>query len=385
MKRTNYEKKVLSLIYTHGPLSKREITKQGHMSWGTAVKAVNTLIEKNYIVRSGTMKREGGLGKNAYVFNLSRTKPLVIGIDINHDRTTIILTNLQEDILITQYHQSPASTDDFNIVKSFLSRVISHFIKTYISDTTDLYGIGIGIQTFFFQKLSKNKEHEQLSALVNYLEKKFQVKVRFEVNHRAYAMHEKWDNVVFSHENFLFVSIRNGVGSAIMMNGQLFTGNEGFGGEIGHLKVAPKHVHCRCGSQGCLESVINQNVLFRRYIEEVKGEIFPDNYTQDQVIQELPELFRAATENNQAALKIINDVAEYLGRSLAHALMLFNIPNMLVCGYFGEYGNVLIPRLKDVIREQVYALTEFLVTYRPLKQVGFTRGAALMLLKDFIE
>jgi predicted NBD/HSP70 family sugar kinase len=165
----------------------------------------------------------------------------------------------------------------------------------------------------------------------------------------------------------------------------LFTGNEGFGGEIGHLKVAPKHVPCRCGSQGCLESVINQNVLFRRYIEEVKGEIFPDNYTQDQVIQELPELFRAATENNQTALKIINDVAEYLGRSLAHALMLFNIPNMLVCGYFGEYGNVLIPRLKDVIKEGVYALTEFLVTYRPLKQVGFTRGAALVLLKDFIE
>jgi predicted NBD/HSP70 family sugar kinase len=354
------------------------------MSWGTAVKAVNSLIEKNYLVCSGTMKREGGLGKNAYVFDISRTTPLVIGIDINHDRTTIILTNLKEDILITQYHQSPTSTDDFHLVKSFLSRVISHFIKTYVSDTSNLYGIGIGMQTFFFQKLSKNKEHEQLGALVSYLEKKFQVKVRFEVNHRAYAMHEKWDNVVFSHENFLFVSIRNGVGSAIMLNGQLFTGNEGFGGEIGHLKVAPKHVPCRCGSQGCLESVINQNVLFRRYVEEVKKEIFPDNYTQDQVIQELPELFQAATENNQAALKIIDDVAEYLGRSLAHALMLFNIPNLLVCGYFGEYGNVLIPRLKDVIREQVYTLTEFLVTYRPLKQVGFTRGAALVLLKDFI-
>lgn len=382
---TDYEKKVLSLIYAHGPLSKREITKQGHMSWGTAVKAVNSLIEKNYIVRSGTMKREGGAGKNAYVFDLSRTSPLVIGIDINHDRTTIILTNLKEDILITQYHQSPPSIGDFTPVKNFLARVISHFINTYISDTTNLYGIGIGIQTYFFQKLSKNKEHEQLGALVNFFEKKFRMKVHFEVNHRAYAMHEKWDNVVFSHENFLFVSIRNGVGSAIMMNGQLFTGNEGFAGEIGHLKVAPKQMRCRCGSQGCLESVINQNVLFRRYVEEVKGEPFPENYTQDQVIQELPELFRAATENNQAALAIINDVAEYLGTSLAHALMLFNIPNMVVCGYFGEYGDVLIPRLENVIKEGIYPLTEFSVAYRPLQQVGFTRGAALLLLKDFIE
>ena len=52
-------------------------------------------------------------------------------------------------------------------------------------------------------------------------------------------MHEKWDNMVFSHENFLFVTIRNGVGSAIMVNGQLFTGSERLAGEIGHLKVAP--------------------------------------------------------------------------------------------------------------------------------------------------
>lgn len=69
---------------------------------------------------------------------------------------------------------------------------------------------------------------------------------------------------------------------------------------------------------------------------------------------------------------------------LAHALMLFNIPNLIVCGYFGEAGSVLIPPLEQQIRQGVYPLTDFVVTYHQLKQVGFTRGAALPVLKDFI-
>ena len=96
MNMTNYEKKILALIYINGPLSKKEITKQGHMSWGTAVKAVNTLLEKQYLTRSGTVDRKTNVGKNAYVFDLSVANPLVIGIDINHDRTTVILTNLRK-------------------------------------------------------------------------------------------------------------------------------------------------------------------------------------------------------------------------------------------------------------------------------------------------
>ena len=383
MNMTNYEKKILALIYINGPLSKKEITKQGHMSWGTAVKAVNTLLEKQYLTRSGTVDRKTNVGKNAYVFDLSVANPLVIGIDINHDRTTVILTNLREDILATQYHQSPLITD-IALVKRFLTRIITNFLETYVPEKQAVYGIGIGMPGIFFQWLVKNHEYEQFEHFIQTLGKKFDVSIRFEVNHRAYAMHEKWDNMVFSHENFLFVTIRNGVGSAIMVNGQLFTGSERLAGEIGHLKVAPSDARCRCGSQGCLESVINQNVLFRRYIEEVKEEAFPEEYTQDQVLQELPELFRKAKEQNQNALKIVHDVAEYLGQGLAHAVMLFNIPNLIVCGYFGECGDVLIPQLEKEIRERVYPLTDFLVTYRPLQQVGFTRGAALLVLKDFI-
>ena len=56
MRLTDYEKKVLSLIYINGSLSKKDIARKGQMSWGTAVKTVNTRVEKDYLVRSGTSR-----------------------------------------------------------------------------------------------------------------------------------------------------------------------------------------------------------------------------------------------------------------------------------------------------------------------------------------
>jgi predicted NBD/HSP70 family sugar kinase len=63
--------------------------------------------------------------------------------------------------------------------------------------------------------------------------------------------------------SFLYVSGEIGIGSGIVLDGQLFRGARGFGGELGHVTIRPDGPHCLCGSRGCLEAYADQESLLR--------------------------------------------------------------------------------------------------------------------------
>jgi predicted NBD/HSP70 family sugar kinase len=63
--------------------------------------------------------------------------------------------------------------------------------------------------------------------------------------------------------SFLYISGEIGIGAGIVIDGRLFRGARGFGGELGHVTIRPDGPHCRCGARGCLEAYANQEALLR--------------------------------------------------------------------------------------------------------------------------
>ena len=66
-----------------------------------------------------------------------------------------------------------------------------------------------------------------------------------------------------SRSSFLYVSGEIGVGAGIVLDGRIFRGGHGWGGEIGHLPVDPDGPPCRCGSRGCLEQYAGREAVLR--------------------------------------------------------------------------------------------------------------------------
>jgi predicted NBD/HSP70 family sugar kinase len=64
--------------------------------------------------------------------------------------------------------------------------------------------------------------------------------------------------------SFLYISGEIGVGAGIVLDGRLFRGARGFGGELGHVTIRPDGLLCRCGARGCLEAYANQEALLQR-------------------------------------------------------------------------------------------------------------------------
>ena len=376
-------KKIITLLYKKGPLSKHELAQYGEMGWATVVKFINRLLKEGIIECVGTSPRIEQKGKNAYIYNLSDSKPLAIGIDIEYSTTTIILANLKGEIFSEETAKTPENPNQRQL-SDFLYTLISKFMKKNVSNPNNVVGIGIGIPGIGIPSWIE-QSGDNFVDISNYLKSKFGVNVVLEINTRAYTMFEKWDKRIFSQDDFLFLSIRTGVGTGIFIKDKLFTGYQGLAGELGHFNVVKNGIQCRCGKKGCLETEVNQFRLYQKYIEDVIGKqstsIKP---SLKEVYEGLSNLFSLAKKGHHAALKIITQTSEYLGYVLSHAIMVLNVPSVIISGHFGSDGNVILPILKKAISKNILSKINFNLEYYPFDIRGHTLGSALLILRDFL-
>ena len=86
--------------------------------------------------------------------------------------------------------------------------------------------------------------------------------IYFENDANAAAIAEKWWGCGLGYDNLVYIKLGTGVGSGIMINGEIYKGFNGTAGEIGHTTIEADGRACRCGNHGCLESYIGIQGIF---------------------------------------------------------------------------------------------------------------------------
>jgi glucokinase len=170
------------------------------------------------------------------------------------------------------------------------------------------------------------------------------------------------------------------------MNGQLYSGHQGLAGELGHFEVVPGGELCRCGKRGCLETLVNQNAIFREYVKKVlKKEEAARAPSQERIAAGLADLFGRAAGGEASAVKVVETIAGHLGPPMAQMIMLFNIRDVILSGYFGPHGSVLVRALQKEIDRTILSKMEYSLRYCPFDEKGFTIGAALLVLRRYLS
>lgn len=377
-------RRVLTLLYRSGPLSKPELAERGGMAWATAVKITDRLVEGGIIERVGIAKRPTLRGKRASLFDLTDRFPIAIGIDVEYNFTTVAASSLKRTILSQATYPTPREPDR-DTLRAFLCRVISDFLETRFTGSREkLVGVGIGLPGIGVPSWASGAPRESHAELARHVSERVGLPVRIQSNTRSYTVYEKWTNQAFSDDDFLFLSIRTGVGSGIFLNGSLVNGHQGLAGEIGHLVIDPSGPPCRCGRRGCLETVANQHELFARYRQEVLGVDPPAGGVSPEEMREgLADLFSKAKWENRNALLVVEELARNLAKGLAAAVAVLNPPVIIVSGHFGADGDVLIPVLKAEILRHTLPRVDFTLRYWPFDEAGHHLGAALLVFSDF--
>ena len=167
------------------------------------------------------------------------------------------------------------------------------------------------------------------------------------------------------------------VGSALVVNGEIFRGAGGGAGDLAHLHVQPDGAECWCGRHGCLNSVIRVQELLAR-----AGLMGPDEAAELVVTDPdgaLARLVDGARSGNAEVLHALEKAGTALGRAVDDVLGSVNPHAVILGGYLGHLAPFLMPSLDRQLRARVhegpYADTQILITDEDAPPV--TAGAVL--------
>ena len=186
--------------------------------------------------------------------------------------------------------------------------------------------------------------------------------------------------------DFLWYNISNGIGSAIIMNGNNYPGATGVSGELGHVKVEYDNPRpCPCGQKGCTEAHASGAAIGRRVVQLTdedpdwakvfEGKGYPKNAYGASLL---------AREGDEKALALWQEAGKYIGRSMAVGLNVINPPRIFVGGGVSQSLDLLLPE----IRRQIDLCTVEFARNVPIEQsrLGYyaaLKGAAAIAMRKY--
>jgi glucokinase len=137
--------------------------------------------------------------------------------------------------------------------------------------------------------------------------------------------------------SLVLLTIGTGVGSGVILNGEIWEGACGFAGELGHAVVNPQGETCNCGSQGCLETEVSAPKIVKNYMANSQSH---HNITAEEVALK-------AKSNDRAAKQAFATAGYYLGLGLALVINLLNPEKILLGGGVMKSGELLLQAAID--------------------------------------
>lgn len=149
--------------------------------------------------------------------------------------------------------------------------------------------------------------------------------------------------------NLFYITIGEGIGGAIILDGKLWTGASGFAGEVGHITIDTEGSECQCGNTGCLETIASAPNIVRRANERLNRDstsslsrlAMNKNFTAD-------DMAREAKEGDDFSLMMIERTGKYIGTGVASIINLLNIERIVLGGGVMQAGDLI---LNPIIQE----------------------------------
>jgi glucokinase len=174
-----------------------------------------------------------------------------------------------------------------------------------------------------------------LPSLVNFplkaeLEQKLGWPVYLENDANAAAVGEMWQGAARGCRDVVSVTLGTGVGGGVVLDGKLWRGSHGSGGEIGHTTVDPfSGLKCKCGNTGCLELFASATAIVRMTREMLSS--FPEtSLKSDELTAE--RVYDAGQNGDELALAVFKRFGMYLGIGLANLINLIDPQIIVITG-----------------------------------------------------
>lgn len=349
---------VLNLIKDRGPLSRADISKITKLTRSTISSIVNYLIKKNLVKETGLSS--SGVGRKGILLKLNPKAYYVVGVDLGTLNTIAVVVDLEGKIRERIEHPTNGKRSKNEVIQR-LKAVIHEVITASNINIQKIAGIGLAVPGLVDSKkgimlITPNFSWRD-TPIGEILKKEFHTPIFIDNNNNAMALSEAEFGIARGIRNFICVNVGIGIGSGIVINGELYRGETECTGEIGHTTVDYNGPKCSCGNNGCLEVMAAAPAIARRAVKAIKeGEktLITElvNSDLDQISAAM--VAEAANKGDKLARGIIEKTGEYLGTGIANVINLFNPQMVIIGGGVAQAGNLIFNPLKKTMKKRAF-------------------------------
>ncbi|NBH93187.1 ROK family protein [Duncaniella muris] len=286
------------------------------------------------------------------------SKPYVVGIDIGGTNTVFGIVDARGVVIASSSIKTLKHSD----VNAYLDELYNEVTRLLVAnDAVDkVHGIGIGAPnanyyTGMIEKLVNIPWPTPL-PLVQMVSDKFGIPVAITNDANAAAIGEMTYGAARGLKDFIMITLGTGVGSGIVINGQLVYGHDGFAGELGHTIMKRNNGRlCGCGRTGCLEAYCSASGVARTARE------FLEIRTEPSALRTIPIEAITSKDVYDAAVagdKLANEIFEYTGNILGEAFAEFTVfssPQAIILfGGLAKSGELLLRPLRESMEKNMY-------------------------------
>ena len=344
----------LNLIRAHQPISRADLARLMNVRRGVASLLVSELLSESLIFE-GALGESVGRGRRPTFLYIDSRELCVVGVDIRASRTYILVTDLVgRQLGVVSSFQTNRDVD-------VLIQELARRVKQILTDYNACEGVGVAVPGMVDPTKGRVVHAPTLAwrdvNLRDPLALALGIPVHIENSGKACALAQLWAtrSDVIASGNSVFVSVSDGVGVGIVVNGEVLRGRHNTAGEFGHVPLSIDGPKCSCGATGCWEAYVSNLATLSRYFGRDLSDPRPrDSETASFTVEDLIARARTGEAKANAAL---NSTARYLGLGLASIVNALDPARVYIGGEITTAWSLIEPIVRSALRERT--LTEF--------------------------
>jgi predicted NBD/HSP70 family sugar kinase len=321
---------LLNLVREHQPVSRADLARMMKIGRGMVTTLTGELLAEGAIMEGEV--GEAARGRKPTMLWVRTQDRLVVAVDVRFSRTYVMLSDFNATQIALESFETVTNPDE--LVAQIAARV-EQLVESYAA-RWQVQGVGLVVPGMVDSGTGRILNSPQLGwhdvDVREALEAALDLPVQIENAPIACALAHMWlGERSDGAGDFVYVTVSDGVGAGMVVNGQVVRGHSHTAGEFGHIALNPEGPRCLCGARGCFEAYTSNLATLGRYLgaEDISPAESRELLKRHDIT--VTDLVRRARSGDERALAAIRETGRYLGLGLSMIVNALN-PSRIVVG-----------------------------------------------------